>query len=283
MPQLPTPPRYDGTTANEKKKFMQLYQEYWFQCASLRQLGFQPYVMPVGACIADVRRSRIAKYDLRKPAEQISEDEWIAYFFQGNELGIVDYGRADRQMKGLRLNTTFTDSTSRVSHLVHSMDIILEKLSMTSMVDDEPKRVVGYLVDALAPPDFKATVIDELGRSVNKSLKSDVLAFVDYLHVAMHSYMRWERERSSSRVQSVSSRHTENRSSPSLEPKPILSRPPSRRVTFAAPATTPAPPSERFHSSRLVQSPGNSHNTGKTRSAKPYPRHSKPQVCNSCG
>ncbi|CAK4613836.1 unnamed protein product [Aphanomyces euteiches] len=79
MPQLPTPPRYDGTTAMEKKKFMQLYQEYWFQCAALRQMGYQPYVMPIGACIA--RRIRIAKFDMRKPAELITEDEWIAYFF----------------------------------------------------------------------------------------------------------------------------------------------------------------------------------------------------------
>ncbi|KAG9407127.1 hypothetical protein AC1031_001822 [Aphanomyces cochlioides] len=74
MPQLPKPPRYDGTTAAAKKEFMQLYQEYWFQCASLRQLGFQSYVMPIGACIADSRRLRIAKCVLRKPVEEITED-----------------------------------------------------------------------------------------------------------------------------------------------------------------------------------------------------------------
>ncbi|ETV92808.1 hypothetical protein H310_13021 [Aphanomyces invadans] len=61
MPHTPSPPRYDGSTALVKKKFIQQYQEYWFQCA----------------CIADTRRNRIAKYDLREWAESTSEEEWI--------------------------------------------------------------------------------------------------------------------------------------------------------------------------------------------------------------
>ncbi|KAG9404226.1 hypothetical protein AC1031_005765 [Aphanomyces cochlioides] len=59
MPQLPTPPRYDGTTANEKK-FMQLYQDL-MGCPWDRALPMR--------------------------GDRASEDEWIAYFFQGNELG----------------------------------------------------------------------------------------------------------------------------------------------------------------------------------------------------
>ncbi|CAK4069030.1 unnamed protein product, partial [Aphanomyces euteiches] len=80
-PPLPTPSRYDGTMVMEKKKNMQLYQEYWFQCATLRKLGYQPNVMPIGACIAHARRMRNVKFDMRKPAELVTEDEWIAYLF----------------------------------------------------------------------------------------------------------------------------------------------------------------------------------------------------------
>ncbi|CAK4090830.1 unnamed protein product [Aphanomyces euteiches] len=47
------PPSYNGTTSQEKKAFMRAYQQYWFQCASLHQLGYYPVVMPFGACVSD--------------------------------------------------------------------------------------------------------------------------------------------------------------------------------------------------------------------------------------
>ncbi|KAG9398174.1 hypothetical protein AC1031_014972 [Aphanomyces cochlioides] len=159
----PTPPTYNGTMSQEKKAFMRAYHQYWFQCASLHQLGYYPVVMPVGACVSDVRRRTIAKFELRKPADQISEQEWREYFHKANEVGIIDYARVDRAMKNLRLNTSLTNAPSRVAKLLHQLTIQLEQLSMESFLETEQKRVVGYLVAALAPPTFKATVCDELG------------------------------------------------------------------------------------------------------------------------
>ncbi|CAK4097013.1 unnamed protein product [Aphanomyces euteiches] len=85
-----------------------------------------------------------------------------------NEIGIIEYSRVDRAMKSLRLNTSLTDAPSHVAKLVHQLTIQLGQLSVESFLETEQKGVVGYLVAALAPPTFKATVCDELGRQQNK-------------------------------------------------------------------------------------------------------------------
>ncbi|CAK4828238.1 unnamed protein product [Aphanomyces euteiches] len=120
------------------------------------------------ACVSDVRRRTIAKFELREPADQISEQEWRDYFYKANEIGIIEYSRVDRAMKSLRLNTSLTDAPSHVAKLVHQLTIQLGQLSVESFLETEQKGVVGYLVAALAPPTFKATVCDELGRQQNK-------------------------------------------------------------------------------------------------------------------
>ncbi|CAK4682641.1 unnamed protein product, partial [Aphanomyces euteiches] len=101
--------------------------------------------------------------------------EWRDYFYKANEIGIIEYSRVDRAIKSLRLNTSLTDAPSHVAKLVHQLTIQLGQLSVESFLETEQKRVVGYLVAALAPPTFKATVCDELGRQQNKALKSDLM------------------------------------------------------------------------------------------------------------
>lgn len=42
----------------------------------------------------------------------------------------------------------------------------------------EPKKVVGYLVDALRPPAFKAAVKSQLGRQSHKATKANIPVFL---------------------------------------------------------------------------------------------------------
>ncbi|CAK4244258.1 unnamed protein product [Aphanomyces euteiches] len=194
LPNQSAAPIYDGSTAAEKKTFMREYQQYWLLLISLQHQGFRPLILPIGSCIKDSRRRLIAKYDVCKPIDQFSEDDWKQYFNQGNDIGMIDCTRVDRQMGTLQLNTRLTDADSRISNLVHSMHLLLEKLSMEFMADDEQKRVIGYLTAALAPQALKSKVQTELGRQSNKYLKSDLQAFIAWLREAMASFMRWESE-----------------------------------------------------------------------------------------
>ena len=93
--------------------------------------------MPVGACVTDLRRRTIAKFELRKPVEDISEADWCDYFLSANDIGIVDYARVDKALKQLRMNTSLTVASSRIARLIHHLTVQLEQLSIESVLDTE--------------------------------------------------------------------------------------------------------------------------------------------------
>ncbi|OWY91766.1 hypothetical protein PHMEG_00039517, partial [Phytophthora megakarya] len=116
--------------------------------------------MPVGAFVEDERRRLIAMFDICKPLDEITESDWINYFWQ------IDYG------------PRLTDVDSRVPKLAHEMYQILVKENMEWMIEGKPKKIVGYLIDALAPEQFRPTVKNEMARESNKPLMKNVVAFI---------------------------------------------------------------------------------------------------------
>ncbi|KAG4064863.1 hypothetical protein PC123_g399 [Phytophthora cactorum] len=54
------------------------------------------------------------------------------------------------------MDTGLQDAESRLSRLMADFYEIVDRLNMEDMVQAEPKKVVGYLVEALRPPAFKA-------------------------------------------------------------------------------------------------------------------------------
>ncbi|KAE8906247.1 hypothetical protein PF005_g1952 [Phytophthora fragariae] len=63
---------------------------------------------------------------------------------------------------------------------------------MEWMIEGEPQKIVGYMIDALAPEQFQRTVKNELARDSNKPLHKDVVAFIKWLRASCKEYMRWE-------------------------------------------------------------------------------------------
>ncbi|KAG6616805.1 DEAD-box ATP-dependent RNA helicase 36 [Phytophthora cinnamomi] len=80
MPTLPTPPVFRGSTAQDKQMFMKKYEAYYRQLSALETAFFRPFRMPVGACVEDERRRLIAQFDICKPLDDITEEDWIDYF-----------------------------------------------------------------------------------------------------------------------------------------------------------------------------------------------------------
>ncbi|KAG3192790.1 hypothetical protein PC128_g10401 [Phytophthora cactorum] len=87
------------------------------------------------------------------------------------------YKTLDREVKNLCMDTGLQDAESRLSRLMADFYEIVDRLNMEDMVQAEPKKVVGYLVEALRPPAFKASVKDQLGRQSHKTTKSNIKLF----------------------------------------------------------------------------------------------------------
>ncbi|OWZ15193.1 hypothetical protein PHMEG_00011216 [Phytophthora megakarya] len=167
MPTLPKAPMFHGSTASEKQKFMKEYEAYWRQLSALETAFFKPLRMPVGACIKDESRSLIAMFDIRKPVSEITEAEWIHFFWEGHVEGDMDFEKVKTILaSSLKKDTKQTDANSRVSKLVHQRYQRLEKENMEWMIKSEPKKVVRYLIDALAPEQFKSVVKKDIEQAL---------------------------------------------------------------------------------------------------------------------
>eukprot|EP00644_Phytophthora_capsici_P012833 jgi/Phyca11/100620/e_gw1.5.1401.1 len=59
---------------------------------------------------------------------------------------------------------------------------------MECIIHEDPKRVVKYLVEALRPAAFRATIQD----SLEPLLKKDVSSFLRWLRPQMEEFMRFE-------------------------------------------------------------------------------------------
>ncbi|OWZ15125.1 hypothetical protein PHMEG_00011294 [Phytophthora megakarya] len=184
---------FHGSTAPEKQKFMKEYEAYCRQLSALETAFFKPFRMPVGACIKDESRRLIAMLDIREPDAEITEAEWINYFWEGRVEGGMDFEKVKTILAhSLKMNTKQTDVNSRVSKLVYQLYQLLEKENMEWMIQSEPKKVVRYLIDALAPEQFKSIVKNDMEKESKKPLLRDVVAFTVWLRANCKEYIRWE-------------------------------------------------------------------------------------------
>ncbi|GMF69673.1 unnamed protein product [Phytophthora fragariaefolia] len=69
---------------------------------------------------------------------------------------------------------------------------VIDRLNMEDIVQTEPKKVVGYLVEALRPHAFRASVKDQLGRQTHKQTKSNIQTFLKWLRGELDGFMCFE-------------------------------------------------------------------------------------------
>ena len=72
-PAVPDAPMLKECTMEARRVFMRAYQEYVRKVSSMQTTTSRPFVMPVGSCIAENVRRDVARFDLEKPVEEISE------------------------------------------------------------------------------------------------------------------------------------------------------------------------------------------------------------------
>lgn len=107
---------------------MKKYEAYRRQLTALETAFFRPVRMPLGACVEGERRRLIAMFDICKPLDEITEGDWINYFWEGRVIGELDFDRVKVLVRSkLAMDTQLTDADSRVSKLAHEMYQLLEK------------------------------------------------------------------------------------------------------------------------------------------------------------
>ncbi|ETV92316.1 hypothetical protein H310_13370 [Aphanomyces invadans] len=85
-PAIPQAPKFKGSTKTVRRQFMREYNQYLEQVAALQTTTTKPLVMPVSACIDHYTKKRLAMWELDKPADSVTEAEWVGWMRLGYDV-----------------------------------------------------------------------------------------------------------------------------------------------------------------------------------------------------
>ncbi|KAE8877164.1 hypothetical protein PF007_g29635 [Phytophthora fragariae] len=192
-PALPQPPRFAGRTMQDRRDFMQKYETYLAAINTLQTTYTGAFAMPVGACVDSKTKRMIARYEFNSTVNLITEQQWIGYFMQAKLPSLVDYAAVDDAMKTLKMKTTWPEPESRMMNLQADLEGILDKFNLTDQAfENEQRRLIRYLSNALEPPSFKVAVTTKLTLQQNKQFKHEVVPFCAWVTQLLREFMTWE-------------------------------------------------------------------------------------------
>ncbi|ETL90909.1 hypothetical protein L917_10497 [Phytophthora nicotianae] len=144
---MPVPPLYRGSSKQEKRDFMDSYMVYKRRVDALNQgTQTQVFVMPIGACIQQSTLVRICRFKLFKPKATVTEEDWKRYILGARNPDFTTYKQLDVAVRGLTVDVQLQDAESCMSRLLANFYSTVDGMNMESIIHEDPKRVVGYLV-----------------------------------------------------------------------------------------------------------------------------------------
>ncbi|ETV95091.1 hypothetical protein H310_11374 [Aphanomyces invadans] len=174
------------------------YNIYISQTNELTANRVRQFIMPVRACIEPVTKQRIAKWDMGKDPEDVTEDEWIAWFMLAYQ---VDPRALDSLKKQIRAAAVFgmsiTDADSRIGRMLDGMSVAIRRDRQDCVIREESTAIVKIIVDAIKPSTLHRAVTEHISLARNKALKNDVYRFVRWLRefaIGHARYVGYEEE-----------------------------------------------------------------------------------------
>ena len=142
--EVPKHPMFDGTTREDKRKFMVEYEEYFASVKPFLTSISAPQLVPVSHCIKITQKRFIAEYEIRKPMDEITEDEWILHFRACKEAERKDLSALDAKMARLKLDLSLGDATSMMNTLTMKIHETCDDMGLRQYVkDNDVKRIAN--------------------------------------------------------------------------------------------------------------------------------------------
>ncbi|KAF0725735.1 hypothetical protein Ae201684_015887 [Aphanomyces euteiches] len=112
-------------------------------------------------------------FEVKKPADQMTESDWKNCFLASKVPNDADYAAIETAMRSLSMDLNIKDAESRYMY-------------------EEPELCVKLLCKALRPHMFKISVEKELQKERSKTLRSDITSFVDWLVQRLTAFLTFE-------------------------------------------------------------------------------------------
>jgi hypothetical protein len=211
--EIPKHPVFSGSTTEEKREFILRYNEYWNSLLPFNTTLNTPLVWPVLACIEPWVKEYIALFEIGKALDQISEQEWMEHFRACLVAERKDLKLLDDRVAKYKLDLSLGDATSMMANLGMKIYKAAGDLGLKKYVEEnDPKRMVKYLVDALEPPAFKERVRSALALDSKKDIRKNPVAAYGWIREDLKNFLEyvpqdlWKAKPESKKDQSSSSK-----------------------------------------------------------------------------
>ncbi|RHY25889.1 hypothetical protein DYB32_008026 [Aphanomyces invadans] len=126
-PAIPQAPKFNGSTKAERRQFMREYNQYQEKVVVLQTTTTKPLVMPVSTCIDHNTKKRTGMWELGKPADSVTETEWVAWMRLSYDVLPSDLNAIRARLRGsAKFDLTIVDIDSRVGKMLEGLMKTLE-------------------------------------------------------------------------------------------------------------------------------------------------------------
>ncbi|CAK4357396.1 unnamed protein product, partial [Aphanomyces euteiches] len=172
---LPTPPVYKGCTKREKREFMDRYLSFQRRLQALGEgTGRSIALIPIGACVDHNTLISICMFEVKKRADEMTEQDWKNYFLAAKVPNGADYTAIETAIKSLSMDIGTKDGESRVLKLLTDFQDKLGGQDMDTFMFDETKLCIKLSCRAIRPTTLKLSVENDLQKERCKKLRSDI-------------------------------------------------------------------------------------------------------------
>ncbi|CAK4104630.1 unnamed protein product [Aphanomyces euteiches] len=190
---LPTPPVYKGCTKREKREFMDRYLSFQRRLQALGEgTGRSIALIPIGACVDHNTLISICMFEVKKRADEMTEQDWKNYFLAAKVPNGADYTAIETAIKSLSMDIGTKDGESRVLKLLTDFQDKLGGQDMDTFMFDETKLCIKLSCRAIRPTTLKLSVENDLQKERCKKLRSDITQFVDWLIQRVSAFLTFE-------------------------------------------------------------------------------------------
>ncbi|KAH9159634.1 hypothetical protein LEN26_002237 [Aphanomyces euteiches] len=174
---LPTPPVYKGCTKREKRDFMDRHLSFQRRLQALGEgTGRSIALIPIGACVDHNTLISICMFEVKKRADEMTEQDWKNYFLAAKLPNGADYTAIETAIKSQSMDIGTKDGQIRRSRHGYLETKLCIKLSCR----------------AIRPTTLKLSVENDLQKERCKKLRSDITQFVDWLIQRVSAFLTFE-------------------------------------------------------------------------------------------
>ncbi|RHY93799.1 hypothetical protein DYB26_006567 [Aphanomyces astaci] len=125
--------------------------------------------MPLRVCIEPATKQCIAKWEMGKDPDNVSEGEWIAWFKQGFDVDPLVLDTLKKRIKSaVVFDMSVPDADSQIGRMLDGLAAAIRRNRQEWVIREESQAIVKIITDPVKPASLHRAVTEEIALTRNK-------------------------------------------------------------------------------------------------------------------